>query len=81
MMEGSASSARTDGRTQAEPYDPTMPTINNIDGFVRTIACNPSWQEAVQANELRQERPDPCAELVQLTQKKKRPVNELLERL
>ena len=41
MMEGSASSARTGGRTPAAPYDPTMTTINNIDDFVHTIAYNP----------------------------------------
>ena len=56
-----------------------MPTINNIDGFVHTIAYNPPWREAVPANELGQERPDRFAELVQLTQKKNRPVNERLE--
>ena len=55
-----------------------MPTINNIDGFVHTIAYNPPWREAVQAHLLRQEQPNRFAEFLQLTQKKNRPVNERL---
>ena len=43
-MEGQAISARIDGRTQAAPYDPTMTTIDNIDGFVHTIADTPPWR-------------------------------------
>ena len=55
-----------------------MPTINNIDGFVHTIANNPQWREAVEVHPLGKERPDRFVELVQLTQKKNRPVNKRL---
>ena len=58
-----------------------MTVINNIDGFVHTIADSLPWREAVQAHLLRQEQPNRFAEFVQLTQKKTRPVNERLERL
>ena len=58
-----------------------MPTINNIGGFVHTIADNPPWREAVQVHPLGQERPDRFTEFVQLTHKKNRLVNERLERL
>ena len=39
-----------------------MATINNIDGFVHTIADTPPWREAVQAHQLGQERPNRFAE-------------------
>ena len=58
-----------------------MATINNIGGFVHTIADNPPWREAVQVHPLGQERPDRFTEFVQLTDKKNRLVNERLERL
>ena len=55
-----------------------MATINNIDGFVHTIADKPLWREAVQAHPLGRERPDRLTEFSQL---KNRLVNERMERL
>ena len=58
-----------------------MPTINNIDGFVHTIADNPQWREAVEVHPLGRERPDRLTKFVQFTEQKNRLVNERMERL
>ena len=58
-----------------------MATINNIDGFVHTIADKPLWREAVQAHPLGRERPDRLTKFVQFTEQKNRLVNERMERL
>ncbi len=58
-----------------------MASINNIDGFVHTIADKPLWRGAVQVHPLGKERPDRLTEFVQIIEQKHRLVNELLERL